>query len=244
MIHLSLGASMVGIHWKHEFQPTKRGGGLSSVIEVQLVDALLVAHSEDHSSAPMKIQDKSIVQTSRPIEGQSVENRIHMAVRSPGVEIAITSAVPSPQLSSESIETEIGDQDSTLVKESLQPASEFLSGDQKAVPTALGQEGNAELGGDEKMQFLQEVRSRLEKAKSYPLKARLKSLEGTVRLEFYINPMGEPEEIRVVESSGWETLDQEGLTIVRRAGQFPHLPREWEMGIHIQVPLVFKLDKL
>jgi len=83
----------------------------------------------------------------------------------------------------------------------------------------------SEDGKDETRNFLRKVKSRLERTKRYPWLARLRNQEGTARLSFIIKPSGEVGDIRLVQSSGWESLDHEALALVKRVGQFPSPPK-------------------
>ena len=94
----------------------------------------------------------------------------------------------------------------------------------------------------EEQRFMQEVRSRLEQAKRYPWQARMRGMEGTVRLEFVINANGEAEKIRLVESSKWTVLDEEAIATVGRVDRFPGPPSGWNREVSVLVPLVFKLE--
>ena len=91
--------------------------------------------------------------------------------------------------------------------------------------------------------YLREVRGQLERAKRYPWLARLRGWEGTTRLQFVITPSGEAEGVFLVQSSGWKSLDQEALDLVKRVGRFPSPPKMQKEGIKIQVPLVFQLER-
>ena len=216
---------------------------ISMMAHIMLATGMVGVHWKPESDLPSREADLYSVfevQLVNPLLVTGPENH-EKSIARPSTMI---SAIPPPQQANESSKGNVGDQSSTGVEETLKFADESMSDDQAGGALASIQQVNEGPRGDERMQFLQDVRNRLERAKRYPWKARLKSLEGRVQLEFYINPLGEPEEIKVVESSGWETLDEEGLAIVKRAGQFPHLPTEWEKGIHIHVPLVFKLDNL
>ena len=102
--------------------------------------------------------------------------------------------------------------------------------------------GEIESRRNEMALFLENVRRRLEEAKRYPWPARIQGLEGTVRLQFKIDSMGEPKEIRLVESSRWPVLDEEAVATVKRIGKFPGAPVSWNRDANIQVPLVFQLE--
>jgi protein TonB len=93
---------------------------------------------------------------------------------------------------------------------------------------------------EELNRFLQEVRSRLEQAKRYPWLARTQGIEGTVRLRFTINPLGEANKIHLVESSRSKILDEEAIETVERASRLPIPPGN--TGIELEIPMVFRLS--
>lgn len=105
-------------------------------------------------------------------------------------------------------------------------------------PTAEGG-----LRSDELSRFLQDVQNRLEEAKRYPWLARVEGQEGTVRVQFMIDPAGKAQDIRLLESSRSSILDEEAVETVRRVGRFSHWPVSWNKKIQVQVPLVFQLNQ-
>jgi TonB family protein len=90
--------------------------------------------------------------------------------------------------------------------------------------------------------YLREVQERIENLKKYPWLARMKGQEGSTRLGFKITHSGEPREIHLLKSSGWEVLDEESLNIVRRVGRFPVPPQNWKEDVQVEVPMVFQMD--
>jgi protein TonB len=96
-------------------------------------------------------------------------------------------------------------------------------------------------GGPEKMKlFFQEVKNRLEKAKQYPWLARLHHQEGTVRLQFTINSLGEAKNIYLIESSRWRLLDSEAVAVIKRVSHFPQPPGNTD--VELVIPLIFRLN--
>jgi TonB family protein len=75
----------------------------------------------------------------------------------------------------------------------------------------------------------------IERAKTYPLIARKRGMEGTVYVRFSINPEGEPWEIEILKSSGFRILDRATVNIVQLAGPYPHISRR------IEVPVAYTL---
>ncbi|HDK81738.1 MAG TPA: energy transducer TonB [Nitrospirae bacterium] len=82
---------------------------------------------------------------------------------------------------------------------------------------------------------LETIKSSIERAKTYPVLARKKGIEGTVYIGFRIGPRGEPENLRIIKSSGSSILDKATLAIVKRAAPFPNLDSP------VEVPVVFRL---
>jgi TonB family protein len=91
-------------------------------------------------------------------------------------------------------------------------------------------------GGD-RAGLIARIREAIERATTYPPLARRRRLEGTVLAAFFINEKGMPEEIRVLESSGYGILDREVVSIIERASPYPPL------GESIEVPISFRLIK-
>jgi protein TonB len=98
-------------------------------------------------------------------------------------------------------------------------------------------EGKAELSS-----YLANARLRIEKAKKYPREARRRGWEGKVVLSFEINRNGEAHEIKLVQSSGYRTLDDEGILTLRRASPFSSPLLIQKEKLVLEVPIVFKLE--
>jgi TonB family protein len=79
------------------------------------------------------------------------------------------------------------------------------------------------------------IRSAIERAKNYPFLARKKKIEGTVITEFTISSRGNPEDIKIKESSGSEILDSAAIKIITKAAPFP------KVNSKIVIPITFKL---
>lgn len=79
------------------------------------------------------------------------------------------------------------------------------------------------------------IRAAIEKAKTYPILARKKKIEGTVITEFAINAKGFPENVRVRKSSGHEILDSAALNIISKAAPFPQIKEP------VEIPITFSL---
>lgn len=91
--------------------------------------------------------------------------------------------------------------------------------------------------------YLGAARVKIERAKRYPLEALRKNLEGKVVLSFQINREGEVSGIKLVQSSGYRVLDEEGMATLRRASPFPSLRQIGKENLLIEIPILFRLEK-
>lgn len=107
----------------------------------------------------------------------------------------------------------------------------------------LGRSGKNEYNkGKFRNQYFAEIREKIEVAKKYPKLAREREFEGTSEIEFVILSGGKVQEIRLVNSSDYQILDNEALATIGRASPFPPIPEEFgESQIKITIPLVFEL---
>lgn len=62
-------------------------------------------------------------------------------------------------------------------------------------------------------------------------------------LSFEINRKGEVAEIRLIQSSGYSDLDDEGIATLRRASPFPSPLLIEKEKLVLEVPLLFKLEE-
>jgi protein TonB len=83
---------------------------------------------------------------------------------------------------------------------------------------------------------LDAIRELIESHLVYPPMARLQGIEGTVGVRFDVSAAGEPTGLAVVESSGFEILDEAALATVERAAPLPLVSPT------VKVPVVFQLE--
>lgn len=81
--------------------------------------------------------------------------------------------------------------------------------------------------------------SRLEKNKNYPMMARRRGMEGTVKMKLVISPAGSLVNSEIVASSGHEILDKEALKLVRSVFPIKH---NADKQISVVVPVMYKLQ--
>ena len=86
------------------------------------------------------------------------------------------------------------------------------------------------------------VRSRIDGTKRYPRLARRAGFEGRTLLKFKILPDGRVTEIRVLETSQFEMLDEAAMRAVERAAPFQEEGRQIRgKFIEVILPVVFQL---
>lgn len=80
------------------------------------------------------------------------------------------------------------------------------------------------------------IKNSIERAKTYPLLAKKRDIEGTVYISFRVSLRGELQELKILKSSGSSILDTATLDIVKKAAPFPYVDNR------IEVPVVFRLN--
>jgi TonB family protein len=80
-------------------------------------------------------------------------------------------------------------------------------------------------------EVLAQIRSRIERAKRYPLMARRRGLEGTADVTFRIQQDGSVGGLKLAQASGASSLDEAALSTIRRAAPFPYYPEPIRIGI-------------
>ncbi|MEK6528298.1 MAG: energy transducer TonB [Nitrospirota bacterium] len=99
-----------------------------------------------------------------------------------------------------------------------------------------GTSGDSRGNGELSAGIFELIRNAIEKAKTYPVLARKMGLDGTVYIGFRISPQGEPQDIKIIKSSGVRILDAATMDIVKKAAPFP------SVNAPVEVPVVFKLE--
>lgn len=83
--------------------------------------------------------------------------------------------------------------------------------------------------------ILAEIRSRIERAKRYPMLARKLGLTGVSLARFQIDPSGRPQSVSLKSSSGQKILDDEALATIQRAAPYPLYAEPLEIGIRFEL---------
>jgi len=86
------------------------------------------------------------------------------------------------------------------------------------------------------------VKQKIESYRRYPNWAKKQGFEGTVYLTFVIMPDGQARNVKIVHSSGFNILDQETVSTIKRASPFPPVPQDVNAHfVQMEVSVVFTL---
>ncbi len=86
------------------------------------------------------------------------------------------------------------------------------------------------------------VKQRIEEARRYPSWAKRQRIEGVSCLRFTLLSNGEAQDIKIVRSSGFDILDKEAVSTVRRASPFKSIPEKFNCStITMELAIVFRL---
>jgi len=92
-------------------------------------------------------------------------------------------------------------------------------------------------------EYLRKLRTRLERARAYPIEARDRGWSGTASVRFSIGRDGGVEKLELAAGSGRRLLDEAALETVRRAAPFPAFPPEIKREtLDLTLPVAFRLD--
>ncbi len=84
----------------------------------------------------------------------------------------------------------------------------------------------------------------LARHKRYPRAARRRNIEGVVTLSFRVNAAGTVTQYEIVNSSGYEMLDQEVANMLKRAEPLPAIPASLgRSSFAVTIPVRFELSR-
>ena len=87
------------------------------------------------------------------------------------------------------------------------------------------------------------VKQRIEETRRYPLWAKRQGIEGVSYLIFTLLSDGAVQDIRIVRTSGFDILDEEAVSTVKRASPFKRIPEKFNCSsLAMEVALVFRLE--
>ncbi len=107
---------------------------------------------------------------------------------------------------------------------------------------ATTRQGGGRIVGKVKPDYVTTLRRWLEKHKTYPKSAKRRRQQGVVILAFSITRDGQVPEFRIKKESGYKSLDEETVAMLKRAQPLPKFPKDMEGDIlKIALPIQFSL---
>ncbi len=165
--------------------------------------------------------------TPKPVQKQlaapkPVENKVFESVNSAVVAEIAAPAAPAP-----------------IAAEPVKSAPVAATAPVQAAPSASSTPVAAAKPEFDYSAYQSTLSSKLEKNKTYPMMARRRGMEGTVKMKLVIAPNGSLVESQVVASSGHDVLDNEALKLVRSVFPIKH---NADKQISVVVPVMYKLQ--
>ena len=98
-----------------------------------------------------------------------------------------------------------------------------------------GRDSGLGSGPQGESEILAQIRSAIERAKRYPLRARAMKIQGTTHLQFLIQDDGTVQNLKILQSSGSPILDEEAVLTIQRASPFPTYPQPLTLAIQFEL---------
>ncbi len=117
-------------------------------------------------------------------------------------------------------------------------ATEFKKEIEKAVLK------NENPSDEEMFRYQDIVKQKIEKVRRYPCRAERRGVKGSVYLEFVILSDGIVSKVRLLRSSGFKILDNEAISIIKRAEPFPPIPEKMNITqVQMEITIVFDIKQ-
>lgn len=92
------------------------------------------------------------------------------------------------------------------------------------------------------LRYQDSIKQKIQQEKQYPRWALRSSHEGRARISFSVLSDGQIQGLKLLDSSGFEELDKEALSAVKRACPFEAFPSKFNYGtIEVEIDIVFKM---
>ena len=127
----------------------------------------------------------------------------------------------------------------------VQPQKQLTHIDAKmAEETQAQQQGGSEQALEAKQLWYGQVLALLQKQKRYPRLALMRSEQGVAKVHFELDRNGQLLAAKLEDSSGYHSLDEEALALVRRVSPFPAPPSVIAgERISLDVPVAFQVNQ-
>ncbi|MEK7308706.1 MAG: TonB family protein [Nitrospirota bacterium] len=95
---------------------------------------------------------------------------------------------------------------------------------------------------DEMLRYQDMVKQKIESCRRYPNWAKKQGFEGVCCLTFTLLSSGMIQSIKIIDSSGFDILDEEAVSTVKRASPFKPIPEKFNCSsLIMEVAIVFQL---
>lgn len=185
------------------------------------------------------------LETAMPVEMAVVEPKTQKAIMPkkptpPRPEVTETPPVPAPA------PTKPAETARPQEVASLTPPSVAGSGGKSGTKdsAAVGDGDSTSSGGrpGSSDSYFALLQAWLEKHKEYPTSAMRRRHEGTAVLNFTVSRSGEVLNARLLDGTGYRSLDREVMRMIQRASPLPPFPRDFEEEkLTLSVPVQFRL---
>jgi len=88
--------------------------------------------------------------------------------------------------------------------------------------------------------YFAKLKQKIEQVWNYPESSRLRGEQGELFLVFTIKSDGYLEDVKLIEPSGYNRLDEEAIRAIRVASPFPPFPKQWEGLEKLNVNATFR----
>lgn len=210
-------------------EPAPQAQQIEEVAPVEVAEAIPQAPIE---TAPVEVTEAQAVTVKavvpkkpKPPQAKAVEPTPTPVTTPPVTEVATREPAPVRSMTPPSVAGSAG-----------------KSGTQASANTGSGE--NASSGGQpgSAVSYFALLQAWLEKHKEYPHQARRRRQEGTALLSFTFTRNGRVTNARIVESSGFHSLDREVMAMIRRANPLPPIPDDFpQHRLTLSVPVQFFL---
>ena len=128
------------------------------------------------------------------------------------------------------------------IKEVIETKNEVVQNSKPIVDTSINQTNSEQVENIEAA-YLSQIRSAIEKNKTYPKVAKRLNQTGKVYITFLVTKDGAIKNCRINKSSNFESLDEASMEILMKIVSFEAIPKElnkdsWE----ITVPIVYQIS--
>ena len=86
--------------------------------------------------------------------------------------------------------------------------------------------------------YFTKLKERIYQVWKYPKESQVRREQGNIRIVFTLTKDGYLENVRILESSGFENLDREVLRTIRTASPYNPFPESWEEE-KLKIPATF-----